>query len=176
MCDRTHLRWNEVWKTDLTSLIFLQLQPDRHPALRVIREALWEAPDSCGGDMWLCSGVNHRPVQPASYGSKHTKQPQSSFSPPPLLQDRRTCVSWQTSASPASRRLQRRGVTTQGRNSQTSDSSQRDSGIVSHYHNKLQRNLINVPFVPQKSSSYCLCHWSGGLMASDCNARMFVLQ
>lgn len=100
----------------LTSLLFLQLQPDRHPALRVIREALREAPDRGGGDVWLCSGVSKCPVQPASNGSKPTKQPQPSLSPPSpspgqtdwcLLTD--FSISW---------KLQRRGATTQGQNSQ----------------------------------------------------------
>lgn len=139
---------------------------------KLYEKLLTAVEETCGFAVEWTIALSSQPAMAAN----PLNSPSHPFHPPPLLQDRRTGVSWQTSASPASRKLQRRGATTQGQNSQTNDSSQRESGIVSHCHNKLQRNLINVSFVPQKSSLNCLCHWSGGLIASDSNARMFVLQ
>lgn len=144
------MEWSQssCWNTDLTSRIFFQLQPNRHPALRVIREALREAPNGRGGDVWLCSGMSECPVQPASNGSKPTKQPQSSLSPPsPSLGQTDWCLLTDFSITRQPKTGTEGSDHPGAKLSKTNDSSRCDSVIVCALPHKLRRNLINIFFV-----------------------------
>lgn len=141
------MEWSQssCWNTDLTSRIFFQLQPNRHPALRVIREALREAPNGRGGDVWLCSGMSECPVQPASNGSKPTKQPQPSLSPPsPSLGQTDWCLLTDFSITRQPETATEGSDHPGAKLSKTNDSSRCDSVIVCALPHKLRRNLINV--------------------------------
>lgn len=126
---------------------------------KLYEKLLTAVEETCGFAVEWASALSSQPAMAAN----PPNSPSHPFHPPPLLQDRQTGVSWQTLASTASLKLQRRGATTQGQNSQRlmiPHNVIRE--LFSHYHNKLQRNLISIYFVSQKSSSYCLCHWSEG--------------